>query len=173
MKTLFGKRYTDRCGEYETVRKYYKSDRYETLCDVINDKITDFSKEGFANKSDIEDNLSNFPHCGVQYHLTEVQLVIEKMKHEKMILHVRKYLLLGDEDWIYEHLSKFDDKVHSGFILEVLSFLRENLGDISDIDYDFTEKLTKRRKKNIKNECSIEELEESILELMKNKKIVL
>ena len=139
----------------------------------MNDKITDFSKDNFALKSEVEDNLSNFVSCGIQYYKEEVQLVIEKMKQENMIVHVRKYLLLGDEDWIYEHLAKFDDKIHSGFIIEVLSFLRENLGDISDIDYDFTEKLTKRRKKNVKNECSIEDLEKVILEMIKSKKIKL
>jgi hypothetical protein len=175
METMFGDIYIDKCGDYEIIRKYYQSSRYDSLTDKITDAITDITtkKLNFALKEDVENRIlekskrdKDPEHC-----IEEIRVAIEKMKVMKEIVHVRKYLLLGDEDWIYKYMVKFDDKVHSGFLLETLSFLFYTTYSYDEATEQFGETICKRRKKNLKHEYCLENLEKTLIEKIKNKEI--
>lgn len=173
---MFGDDYVQLCEKACTIKKYYGSDRFDTLLDMIIDLITDGDQNTGSEDTKgtfitVESLIQHITTSSINkkfnYIISEIKLCLNFAFKEKDIFQVHNLLFINGSDWICDKLEKYAPYIDSDVMLLALS------GSIkSSIHSGLGERLKKKRRTEITTKTDdIEELEEVIHRLIVNKKI--
>lgn len=169
MKKRFGQVYISKCKERKLIKEYYSSGRYEMLCDIMIDTMTEGKTptEMFYTRKSLVEYLSQLDMGEFKFHIDECKLCIEKLITDNEILQVREYMLLADNEWILEKLVKIKHLLDSDVLLECLSL---NVEENCDEHPELGEELTRRRRRNSpKHKETVDDIEQRIVQIIKQK----
>lgn len=175
LKAIHGPDYAYKCEKSEMMKKYYGGNRFDMLCDVVTDSISNgelnpcdpehkgiFITVHSLIKSLVSESINN-----IRYIVPEVKLCIHKLIREKHIVQCKNYMLLNAKDWILDRVIKYESVLSEQELLFMISGIIK-----SELSDELGTSLKKRRR------CmttvfidDIDETEKQLFNCLREKKI--